>query len=219
MADLFKNISEEEKKVILHELGGQTLNLKNGEDLMYKISPGKFIGFVEAGKVDIVKTDSAGSMILVESVEGGGAFGPYYTNESRGEISIFAKGKTRVLLIDYELYTNGKSDSAEYSTFNFNLAQIIIAADGAMMDRISVLMQKSISTKLLEFFNSQSKKRGKRTFTMPFTFTDLARWLGVDRSAMQRELKNLKDEEFISVSGRKVTVLKGTDSTVYNRFW
>ena len=39
------------------------------------------------------------------------------------------------------------------------------------------------------------------------TFKDLADYLSVDRSAMFRELKHLKNEGFIEVNGRKITLL------------
>ena len=51
------------------------------------------------------------------------------------------------------------------------------------------------------------KKSGTRTFRLPFTYTDLADYLGVDRSAMTRELKNLKDEGIIEVTNRRITLL------------
>ena len=45
-----------------------------------------------------------------------------------------------------------------------------------------------------------------RTFYIPLSYTDLADYLSVDRSAMMRELKSLKEEGFISRDGNKVTL-------------
>ena len=42
---------------------------------------------------------------------------------------------------------------------------------------------------------------------MPFAFTTLAEYLSVDRSAMMRELKKMREEGFIRVEGRTVTLL------------
>ena len=50
------------------------------------------------------------------------------------------------------------------------------------------------------------KGKSKRVFILPFTYTELADYLSVDRSAMQRELKNLKDEGFISTNGKRITL-------------
>ena len=51
-----------------------------------------------------------------------------------------------------------------------------------------------------------SRKKGSRTFNLPLSFTELADYLSVDRSAMTREIKYLKDEGFIVISKKKVTL-------------
>ena len=40
-----------------------------------------------------------------------------------------------------------------------------------------------------------------------FTFKELAEYLAVDRSAMTRELKNLKEAGFIDIKSKKITLL------------
>ncbi len=41
---------------------------------------------------------------------------------------------------------------------------------------------------------------------MPMTFTELANYLSVDRSAMSREIKYLKEDGFLEVNGKKITI-------------
>ena len=45
-----------------------------------------------------------------------------------------------------------------------------------------------------------------KSFILPFSLTDLADYLSVDRSAMMRELKLLRDEGFIEKNGNKITL-------------
>ena len=52
-----------------------------------------------------------------------------------------------------------------------------------------------------------STKSGSRTIYLPFNFSDLANYLSIDRSAMTRELGYLKEEGFISVKGKKITLM------------
>ena len=44
---------------------------------------------------------------------------------------------------------------------------------------------------------------GSKTFILPFNFTELSEYLAVDRSAMSRELKNIKDEGFVKIKNKK----------------
>ena len=42
---------------------------------------------------------------------------------------------------------------------------------------------------------------------LPFSYTNLANYLAMDRTAMARELKNLKDEGLILTKGRMIKIL------------
>ena len=57
------------------------------------------------------------------------------------------------------------------------------------------------------YFKSQARERGNRTFTIPMSYTELAGYLSVDRSAMTREISYLKDDGIIKTYGRRITLL------------
>jgi predicted transcriptional regulator len=52
-----------------------------------------------------------------------------------------------------------------------------------------------------------SSKNLSKTFTIPFSLTDLADYLSVDRSAMMREISHLKEEGFIEKKGKQFKLL------------
>jgi len=74
-------------------------------------------------------------------------------------------------------------------------------------EKIRILEKKTIRERLLEYFELQYKYTMQRTITLPFNLKDLADYLAINRSAMFRELRNLKDERIISVNGRRITLL------------
>lgn len=57
-------------------------------------------------------------------------------------------------------------------------------------ERIEILTQKTIRDKLLNYFNTLSRKQTSRNIILPYTLTDLSDYLSIDRSAMMREIKN-----------------------------
>ena len=75
-------------------------------------------------------------------------------------------------------------------------------------ERVEILSKRSIRDKLLSYFELLASSNPKRSFLLPFTYTDLADYLSVDRSAMMRELKNLKEEGFIQTNGKKITITR-----------
>ena len=73
--------------------------------------------------------------------------------------------------------------------------------------RVEILTKRSIREKLRGYFNILSTRNLSKTFTLPFSLTDLADYLSVDRSAMMRELKLLKDDGFILKTGNKIKLI------------
>ena len=61
----------------------------------------------------------------------------------------------------------------------------------------------------MAYLNSIAAEKQTKTFTLPMSYTTLAEYLSVDRSAMMRELKNLVDEGIIERNGKKVRILDG----------
>lgn len=73
--------------------------------------------------------------------------------------------------------------------------------------RIELLTKRSIRDKLIGYFTLISNKNLNKSFTLPFSLTDLADYLSVDRSAMMREMKSLKEDGFIEKNGNRITLL------------
>ena len=73
--------------------------------------------------------------------------------------------------------------------------------------RIELLTKRSIRDKLIGYFTLISSKNLNKSFTLPFSLTDLADYISVDRSAMMREMKSLKEEGFIEKNGNRITLL------------
>ena len=72
---------------------------------------------------------------------------------------------------------------------------------------VELLTKRSTRDKLLGYFSLLSTRTLSKTFSLPFSLTDLADYLSVDRSAMMREMKLLKDDNLIEKNGNKITLL------------
>ena len=73
--------------------------------------------------------------------------------------------------------------------------------------RLELLTKRSTRDKLLGYFSLLSTRNLSRTFKLSFSLTDLADYLSVDRSAMMRELRSLKEDGFIEKNGNSITLL------------
>jgi CRP-like cAMP-binding protein len=64
--------------------------------------------------------------------------------------------------------------------------------------------------KLLEFFNIQIHMTHSKKFSIPYNREGLANYLCVDRSALSRELSNMRDEGLIDFQKNRFEVLYTT---------
>lgn len=71
---------------------------------------------------------------------------------------------------------------------------------------INILGQRTMRQKLLVFFYYLEKQREGSAFCLPFSYTDCADYLAVDRSAMMRELGKMKEEGIVLIQGRRIRI-------------
>ena len=72
--------------------------------------------------------------------------------------------------------------------------------------KLEHVSKRSIREKLLSYFNELAFENGERRFELPFTKTALADYLFVERSAMSRELGNMRREGLIDFKGNNFVI-------------
>ena len=85
-----------------------------------------------------------------------------------------------------------------------NLLDLISERALNLSRRVEVLSQRTIREKLICYFMQLAAQAKASSFSLPFTMVDLADYLSIDRSAMTRELKRMKEEGLIEMDKRCV---------------
>lgn len=207
MHKLFGKISVNEERKLLKLLETSVLSFKKDTVILSNVKD-NIIGIILEGKAQIIRTDYNGNRTIIEELEEESIFGTAISSLSSDECEIITKEETKVLIIDYDLIISSKNNNySYYNQFIKNLLEITTNIIEEKNERIEILTKKTIRDKLLEYFNIYRKKHASKIIYLPFSFTDLADFLAVDRSAMSRELKNLKEEGFIETKGRRISLL------------
>lgn len=204
MNNLFKNITILNKEKILKSLEGNTLYFKKNNTILTNIKHENIIGIILEGYVQIVKTDYNGNRTIIEDLYDNDIFSSKMSNISNNEYSIITKEDTKLIIIYFDEILNNNLNTSYYNQFLKNLLFIMSDKMTNINNRIEILSNKTIRNKLLAYFRIMSKKNNSRIIYLPYTFIDLADYLGVDRSAMYRELKNLKEDGLINVINKKI---------------
>jgi hypothetical protein len=202
MQKLFDKISDKEKDLILKEFEAETLLYKKNSSVL-STNRSNIIGIVLEGYLQIIKTDYDGKQVIIEELPEGHLFGTTLSNLNNNEVSILAKEDSKVLVIEYSMIFNSNNVKPYISKFLKNLLDITTDIINERNNHIQILTKRSIRDKLLEYFNL-NKTPGSKILYLPSTITDLANYLAIDRSAMSRELKNLRDDGFIETKGKRI---------------
>ena len=161
------------------------------------------------GEADLVRYDLTGNKTIIEHFSKNDVFGEvFYVVTTNNELSVEAKKRCEVLFFSYDnIHTKCKSNCKFHQTLAENLPEIILHKVTDLNTRIELLTKRTIREKLIGYFSIISSRNLSKTFTLPFSLTDLADYLSIDRSAMMRELSLLKEEGFIEKVGNKITLL------------
>ena len=206
MDELFYEINAREKEKILQFLEANTLTFKKNTTILGSVKQENIISIVVSGYLQIIKTDYNGNRTIMEELFENDIFGSTISSIKNDEYTIITKEDSKIIIIYFDEIINNDLNYSYFNQFLKNLLKIITKKINSNNDRMEILTNKTIRNKLLAYFRIMSKKNNSRVIYLPYNYTDLADYLAIDRSAMYRELKNLKDEGLIEVKNKRITL-------------
>ena len=198
---LFSGISPKETEKLLRNLNAKKMIFKKDRTIATNLVHINMIGIIIEGTANIERYDYNGNRSIIEKLEKN-VFGEIFSRLGN-DVSVIATSDCIVLFIEYnDFLKNLKNANLIQNTFQMLSSKII-----ELNKRLEILSKRSIRDKLLTYFLILANESPNRTFLLPFTYTDLADYLSVDRSAMMREIKNLKEEGFLITNGKNITLI------------
>lgn len=204
--NIFDNINSKNQEKILKLLEANTYTFKKDNSILSMIKNDNILCIIVEGNIQIIKTDYNGNITIIEELHENSIFGSIISNISNNEYQIITKTDCKILLVEYDRIINEDNNTPAYSQFIKNLLKIVSIKISEKNDRIEILTEKTIRNKLLKYFQILSKKNGSKNIYLPFTYTELANYLSVDRCALMREIKNLKDDNIITTNNRYIKI-------------
>ena len=132
----------------------------------------------------------------------------FYKVTTNNELLVEARSNCTVLFYIYEQLKHPCTKNCEFhNKLAECLPELILDKITHLNTRIELLTQRTTRDKLLMYFSIISTRRLSKTFELPLSLTDLADYLNVDRSAMMRELKLLKEDGLIEKIGNRIILL------------
>lgn len=204
----FNELTDLQKTKLLKLLQVHIYKYTKNEEVLPTIKNENIVCIIIKGSAQIINIDYNGNENIIETLFENDIFGTNISGTNNENYQIISKEDIEVMVIDHNILISNKN--LKYDYFNMFIKNLFIIIDSKLKDtneKIRILEKKTIRDRLLEYFDIQYKKSYQRTIELKYNFKDLADYMAVNRSAMFREIKNLKNEKLISTKGKKITLL------------
>ena len=202
--DLCAGIKETDLEGIISCIGCQIKNFSKGQFILLESDEVKWIHIVLSGTVHTLKQDIWGNETILSVSKENQLFGETFagSNNPVSSVSFYAARNTEVLSVPFHriMHTCTLSCVFHHRVIE-NMVSLIADKNKQLMEKLAIISQKTLRKKILTYLSLQiQQNNGKNKFTIPLGRLELANYLNVDRSALTRELNNMKKEGIIDYS-------------------
>lgn len=190
---LFKELDEAELIEALDFFDAAPKNYKKGEFLQSVLAPFERFGLVLSGSIQVCCDDIDGYPMIMATVGEGDVFGESLCfTRAESPVYIRAAAESEVLTMTTNKIYFPDSAGALGKELTLRFISILAQKALSMNDRIQILSKITLKEKILTLLNQYRIKFDSNEFSLPFDRSDMAIYLGTDRSALSRELSKLK---------------------------
>ena len=190
---MFSDLTDEEIQDTLKFYDAITKKHPKGEFVLKAGEPVKRFGLLLSGSVHIMMDDLDGQHMIMATVVPGQTFAESLCYQGEKESPVYAQAdeNSEILWLSAGGLTGemGSGHCMHCRRFILMLAKKTLS----MNDRIQVLSKPTLREKLMTLLTQYSTREGKN-FNLPFDRNTMAVYLGVNRSALSRELGKMREE-------------------------
>lgn len=153
------------------------------------------VGLILSGCVHMIKEDFEGNKTLLVSMRRGEVFGESFSCGSRldSRVSFVAAAPCSILFLPFhKLLHTCKLTCTFHHRLVENMVRLISDKNVLLMQKIDIVSRRTLREKILAYLRLQAELQQSSRFTIPLGRLALADYLCADRSALTRELANMK---------------------------
>ena len=182
---------------------------ERGEMLQSAGAPIRRFGIVLSGAVQVCVDDIEGNRMIMAEVAPGVSFAESlcFLNTRESPVYIFASEESEVLWLSTDALFTDPADPF-LTELHRRFTAALAAKALTMNNRIQVLSRISLRGKLTAYFTELAAAQGSDIIRLPMNREDTAAYIGVNRSALSRELARMKDDGLIEYRKNEVRILR-----------
>ncbi|WP_428898488.1 cAMP-binding domain of CRP or a regulatory subunit of cAMP-dependent protein kinase [Parelusimicrobium proximum] len=204
---LFEGMSDKQIETVLSDLKPVFKTYKKRAFALLAGESVKYLGVILSGRVQVLKEDADGNRAIVGEFIESDIFAEALAcaRVPSSPVSVQAVSEAEIMYIDTDKIINA---AAKERAMIKNLLMILADKNIFLTSKLEHVSKKNIREKLLSYLHEQMIISGAEKFEVPLGRSDLADFLFIDRSAMTRELSNMKKGGLIEFNGNVFTIKK-----------
>lgn len=207
---LFAWIKPEDLDAMLVCLGYQVRTFCKGETIVMEEEDIKYIGIILDGAVDMIKEDLWGNKTMLVRMRKDELFGETFAcgQDSLSVVTFVVAEDASILFLPFDRVMHTCTMTCVFHhRLVENMVHIIASKNRDLMRKVEVISKKTLREKLLAYLSIQSELHQSRYFEIPLGRVELADYLCADRSALTRELANMKADGLIDYDKNMFRIL------------
>lgn len=208
---LFQNMSRQDIEAALQCVGAFVKEYKKDEFIFLEKDKMNCAGCVLKGSVQMIREDIWGNKTLLINIKETELFGETFACGSSGTtaVSFIAKEDTKVLFLPFCRVVHACSNAcAHHQKLLQNLVAVMAEKNALLISKIDILSKKTLREKIVAYLLSEAANHNSKYFTVSMGRVQLAEYLNADRSALTRELNQMKEEGCIDFERNTFRILK-----------
>ncbi|MGN0665055.1 MAG: Crp/Fnr family transcriptional regulator [Huintestinicola sp.] len=197
---LFSGISENDIEHILNCLGCTVRKYPKGSFIFSEQDRLDSIGIILSGSVHMLKEDIWGGKTIIAFLKPTELIGETFvcSSGSPSTVTFYAYEDTEMIFLPFEQLLRTCSNTC---VFHHQLVRNMVFAlaekNKRLMEKAEIISKKTLREKILTYLSIRAQEQGQLYFEISFGRQELADYLCADRSALTRELNNMKNEGII----------------------
>ena len=210
---LFKDIKDTEFDALLACVGAKEGRYEKGDFIFLNGTATNSVGIVLDGRVQVIKEDVFGNRAILNDLGPKSVFGESFVcgGNFMLTVSVQAIEDSTTLFLPFERIMHiCPSACGFHNTLLKNMVGMIAQKNLMLLEKLEVVTKHSLREKMMTYLSQLAQEQCSSTVISPLGRVDLADFLGVDRSALTRELNRMRDAGLIAFDKNTYTLMNVT---------
>lgn len=208
---IFKDIEDKDTIALLRCLSARIVSYKKSEIIINRGERINYLYIVINGCARDIITEVNGNITTIIDYKEGDIIGleTLFANRKTFQTDIVAREDSSILLVDVFRCINPCNNYCpRHVRLMNNIISLLAKQNNKLANRVKELTKSSTKDKVLCYLNNIKTTIKKDEFNIPFDRQELANYLGVERSALSKELSSLQKEGKIEFHKNHFKILK-----------